>query len=90
VYFYNGASISQMFLKRKLTLSLSVTNPFKRFMTQSYSMIDQNSMQNYEYKYETRNARISLSYNFGKMNMEVKKAKRGISNDDVKSGGSSN
>jgi len=90
VYFYNGASISQMFLKRKLTLSLSVTNPFKRFMTQSYTMIDQNSMQNYEYKYETRNARISLSYNFGKTNMEVKKARRGISNDDVKSGGSSN
>ena len=90
VYFYNGASISQMFLNRKLTLSLSVTNPFKRFLTQSYSMIDQNSMQNYEYKYETRSARFSISYNFGKMNMEVKKARRGISNDDVKSGGSSN
>jgi len=90
VYFYNGVSISQMFLNKKLTLSLSVTNPFKRFMTQSYSMIDQNSIQNYEYKYETRNARFSLSYNFGKTNMEVKKARRGISNDDVKSGGSSN
>ncbi|ADQ79919.1 TonB-dependent receptor [Paludibacter propionicigenes WB4] len=90
VYFYNGVSISQMFLNKKLTLSLSVTNPFKRFMTQSYSMTDQNSIQNYEYKYETRNARFSLSYNFGKTNMEVKKARRGISNDDVKSGGSSN
>jgi len=30
-----------------------------------------------------------VPYNFGKINLEVKKVRRGIDNDDVKSGGSS-
>jgi hypothetical protein len=33
--------------------------------------------------------RFNLSYRFGQMKGEIKKAKRGIKNDDVKSGGSS-
>jgi hypothetical protein len=30
-----------------------------------------------------------MSYNFGKLALQVKKARRGINNDDLKSGGSS-
>jgi hypothetical protein len=33
--------------------------------------------------------RVNLSYRFGQIKGEIKKAKRGIKNDDVKSGGSS-
>ena len=89
VYFYNGASMSQSFLNKKLTLSLSVTNPFKEYLSQSYTTSDKNYIQSSEYKYQTRSARLSVTYNFGKMGLEVKKARRGIQNDDVKSGGSS-
>lgn len=39
-----------------------------------------------EYIRPSRSLRVSLTYNFGKMDVSVKKAKRGIQNDDVKAG----
>jgi hypothetical protein len=78
-----------MLLNKKLTLSLSVTNPFKEYLSQSYTTSDKNYIQSSDYRYQTRNARLSITYNFGKMGLEVKKARRGIQNDDLKSGGSS-
>ncbi|HLO58275.1 MAG TPA: hypothetical protein VK179_06010, partial [Bacteroidales bacterium] len=40
-----------------------------------------------KYSYLSRQLRISLTYNFGKMDLQVKKARRGIQNDDLKGGG---
>ena len=39
----------------------------------------------YKYIYRAQNFRFSLSFNFGKMDTEVKKARRGIQNNDLKS-----
>lgn len=89
-YMYSSFGLSQYFLKKKLTLNVSVSNPFtdKQKYISDYSSSDFKTHS--EYLYQSRSLRVSLSYNFGKMNMEVKKARRGISNDDMKSGGSSN
>ena len=88
-FFYTGLSLSQYFLKRKMSVNISTSDPFwyrKKYTSESTDITFHSDMVN---SYPARNFRLSLSYNFGKMALQVKKAKRGINNDDVKSGGDS-
>jgi outer membrane receptor protein involved in Fe transport len=88
-FFYTGLSLSQYFLKRKLMLSVSVTDPFwyrKKYTSESKDITFFSHMEN---SYPAQNLRINLAYNFGKLDLQVKKARRGIRNDDLKSGGES-
>ncbi len=55
----------------------------------SYEMKDASFYSNSEYSQLARSFRFNLTYNFGKMDLQVKKARRGIQNDDMKSGGES-
>ena len=89
-YTYSCFGFSQYFLKRKLALNVSISNPFtgKRKYISNYSSSDFKSHS--EYLYQSRSLRVSLSYNFGKMDIPVRKARHGISSNDIKSGGSSN
>ena len=52
-------------------------------------MSDKTFSSHSEYGYQNRTVSFGISYRFGKMGAMVKKAKRSISNDDVKSGGGS-
>ena len=86
-YYYTSLGVSQYLLKRKLMLSISTTDPFwykKKYTNESK---DITFSSHYEYSYLAQNVRFSATYNFGKMDLQVKKARRGIQNDDVKSGG---
>jgi outer membrane receptor protein involved in Fe transport len=87
LYYYTSLGVSQYLLKRKLMLSLSATDPFwyKKKYTSESSDITFFSRNVSTQLAQT--VRLSVTYNFGKMNTEVKKARRGIQNDDVKSGG---
>ena len=88
-YSYTSLGVSQYLLKRKLMLSLSASNPFsyrKKYIMESSDMTFNS---HFEYSYHAQNIRFSLTYNFGKMETQVKKARRGIKNDDLKSGGDS-
>jgi outer membrane receptor protein involved in Fe transport len=88
-YYYTSLSLSQYFLKRKLMLSLSSSDPFwprKKYNDQSGDITFSSHIES---SYPSQNFRLSLSYNFGKMATQVKKARRGINNDDLKSGGDS-
>jgi outer membrane receptor protein involved in Fe transport len=87
-YSYSSLSFGQYLLDRKLRISFSASDPF---LARRYSKGEQNGMGYkgyYEYWYYSRTFRLNLSYNFGKLDTAVKKARRGISNDDVKSGSS--
>lgn len=88
-FYYTSIGLSQYFLKRKLMLSLSTTDPFwyrKKYTNESKDITFDS---HYAYSYRAQNVRFSVTYNFGKMDLQVKKARRGIQNDDLKSGGSS-
>ena len=69
-------------------LSLSTTDPFWARKKYSGEMEDMTFHSFNESSYITQNLRFSLTFNFGKMQLQVKKASRGINNDDLKSGGS--
>jgi len=51
---------------------------------------DLNYYQHSKNSYHAQALRLNVTYNFGKMGQGVKKAKRGIQNDDLKSGGDTN
>lgn len=86
-YYYTSLGVSQYLLKRKLMMSLATTDPFwysKKYTNESnditFTSHNVNAMR-------SRMVRFNLTWNFGKMQLEVKKASRGIQNDDLKSGG---
>lgn len=85
-FYYTGLSVSQYFLKRKLNINISTTDPFwyrKEYHNESK---DITFLSNMKYSYPAQNLRVSAVINFGKMDLQVKKARRGIRNDDLKSG----
>lgn len=88
--YYHSIGLSQSFLKdKKLRVNLNVSNPFeteKVFSSENYGD-GYNSFN--ETIIKTRSINLSLQWNFGKMMTQVKKARRGISNDDKMSGGGS-
>ena len=88
--YFNSMSYSQEFLEKKLSVSASVTDPFRRRLKYEMIMEDPTFNQtsvNYIYN---RMLRLNISYRFGNMQGEIKKARRGIRNEDLKSGGDSN
>jgi len=87
-YSYSGISMSQLFFNKKMSLNLSISNPFQKTQKYISNYNDLYYTQHSETVYPNRTFRCSLTYNFGKMGMEVKKARRGIQNDDLKGGGS--
>lgn len=89
-YYYNGFNISQELFKKKLTASVSISDPFRKRAKYTTNFDDTTFSQTSTNYYNNRMIRVNLSYRFGNMKGEVKKARRGIKNEDVKSGGDSN
>jgi hypothetical protein len=86
---YSNMSFSQSFFNKKLTVNASVSDPFREKMTYSSNLSDKtftSKSTNYMYN---RMLRIYVSYQFGQMKEQIKKARRTISNDDLKSGSNS-
>lgn len=84
---YYGLDLQKSFLKEKrLSISLSISNPFGRNV-RMYDQMPKNSGYtgyNRSYNYNSaNNYSISVSYRFGSLNASVKKTNRSISNDDV-------
>jgi hypothetical protein len=83
-YSYHGFTLSKDLLDRKLNATFSVQNPFKKFHTSKRFAEGTTFSSVSETKRELRVFQFAISYRFGKMGQTVKKAQRGISNDDVK------
>lgn len=86
-YISSSASVSKEMFAKKATLSLSLSNPFSKYRRiDNYNRTDQFYQLN---AFDTYYRRINISFNykFGRLNSDIKKNKRGISNDDVTSGG---
>jgi hypothetical protein len=85
-FYYTSFGVSQYLLKRKMMLSLNTSDPF--WYKKKYTS-DSKDITFFSRNVSTQLAqmvRFNLTFNFGKMNLQVKKAQRGIQNDDVKSG----
>lgn len=85
-YWYSGVNVSQELFKKKLTASISLSEPFRSKIKSETTIDDPTFHQSSTYFYSSRMLRFNLSYRFGQMKGEIKRAKRGIKNDDLKSG----
>ena len=90
VYYSSSLGITQSLLNNKLNISMSISNPLQQNISTSMTYNDLNYYQHSKNTYHAQVLRLNVTYNFGKMGQGVKKAKRGIQNDDLKSGGDTN
>jgi outer membrane receptor protein involved in Fe transport len=88
-FFYTSIGVSQYLLKRKMMLGFSASDPFWRTKTYVFDSEDITFKSHNVSSFLAQTLRFNVTYNFGKMDLQVKKARRGIQNDDVKSGGNS-
>jgi outer membrane receptor protein involved in Fe transport len=86
-YFYTSIGVSQYLLKRKLMLNLSSSDPFWHKKKYTFDSKDITFFTHSVYTQLAQMVRFNVTFNFGKMDLQVKKAQRGIQNDDKKSGG---
>ena len=85
-YYFSNLSLSQELFKKKLMLTASLTDPFRERMILETNLKDPSfNSKSASYMY-LRMVRINLSYRFGQMKSQIKKAKRSIKNEDVKAG----
>lgn len=87
LYYYYSLGVSQYFLDRKLQLSVNATNPFQNSQRYTHESFNADFYRKSEYLNRSRSFRLSVRWRFGKMQTQVKKARRSIQNDDMKSGG---
>jgi len=85
-YFYTYATLSQKCFKKRLQISLNCYNPFTEFQTftsssQTPTYRSQNRSRNY-----WRQISIGAYWRFGKQNVQVKRTRKSISNDDKMDG----
>lgn len=85
-YYYTSASLSKDFLKKKASLSASVSNPFQKFRSWKNETSTPEFTQVSDYQNYYRRFNMSFNYRFGKLKESIKKNKRGINNDDVSGG----
>jgi ferric enterobactin receptor len=85
-FFNTSFGANKEIVKGKLYLAIALNNPMTKFRNIVYTtngpdFLETNINQTY-----FRSARVSLNYNFGKLNGDLKKNKKGIDNNDVNNG----
>ena len=85
-FYFAGLNVSKDFLKKKLSVSLGAQNPFWKTMKMESTTKGEGFHDVSTTWRHAREFRLSVSYRFGTMKGQIKKVRRGISNDDTKSG----
>lgn len=76
-------SVNKDIVKNKLALSAAVANPFTKYRYINDKLYGTDFIQTTTSQLYFRSFTISLNYRFGKLKSELKKNKRGITNDDL-------
>ena len=79
--------INKDFLQKKMTVSLSYISPYSKYLKFDMSTKTEHFENNMKQAMPYRQGSISISYRFGSMKEGIRKAQRGITNDDVMGGG---
>ena len=85
---YYGFSLSRSFLKEKrLTVSLNTSNLFHKYLTFKNETVTDTFRSWNKTKLQQQSYGLNISWRFGELKTQVKKANRTIINDDLMSGG---
>lgn len=86
--YFGAFSLSKDFLKKKLTVQLTLREPFRKEQSFETKFTDPAFISNTTSYRPARALFVNVSYRFGTLKEQIKKIQRGITNDDVMSGGS--
>ena len=86
-YYYTQLGLSQKILKDKMDLGCYISDPFWKKIYYKSDYDDPTYTMHTENYRLGQTVRVSVTWRFGKMNTQVKKARRGINNDDQRDGG---
>ena len=87
-YYFASITANKDFLERKMTVSVSMANPFARYIILNATQTNEFFSSSITQYAPMRQARLSVSYRFGNMTESIRRVQRGITNDDVMGGGS--
>ena len=88
-YYYTQLGVSQKLIKEKVEIGCYFTDPFWKKIYYKSDFEDPTYTMHSENYRRGQVVRLSVMWRFGKMNTQVKKARRGITNDDQREGGGS-
>lgn len=89
-YFFHSVSVSKGFMNDKLNIRAYAQNPLKKDNEWKSKTWAEDFYRETTSTSRMRGFGISVSFRFGEMKEQIKKTKRGISNDDSMGGGQSN
>ena len=89
-YYYYSFSASKSFLNKRLNIRLNAVNFFTENLTFKQTLQSDDFYQSSTTIRPFRQFGISVSYRFGEMKTQIKKAQRTIQNEDQMQGGNSN
>jgi len=82
-FFSTSISVNKELVKNKLYVSAAVNNPFTKFRYSNTETTGRDFVQTNVNQLYFRSVNFSLNYNFGRLNSDIKKSRKGINNDDV-------
>ncbi|MGV8963653.1 MAG: TonB-dependent receptor domain-containing protein [Candidatus Saccharimonadaceae bacterium] len=85
--YFMSFGITKSFLNKKLDIGIRGSNPFQQYINQKTFTTGENFTQESLFRRPARSVSFSVTYRFGDLKSTIKKVTRGISNEDVKSGG---
>ena len=89
-YYYYSFSASKSFLKKRLNIRLNAANLFTENLTFTQTSQSDDFYRSLKTVQPFREFGINVSYRFGEMKAQIKKAQRTIQNEDRMQGGDSN
>lgn len=85
--YYNSFGLAQQLFKKKVDVSVNIMNPFEKRMSYTNTSSDATFYEYRNSSYIIRRVFLNVNYRFGKMQTQVKKARRTVTNDDKMEGG---
>jgi hypothetical protein len=89
-YYYYGITASKSFLNKRLSIRVNAMSFFTENLKVEQTMNSDDFYQKSTTIHPFRQFSISVSYRFGEMKSQIKKAQRTIQNEDQMNGGNSN
>ena len=86
-FFFMSFGLSKSFMDKNLDVAIRGSNPFQKYMDHKNITTGANFTQESLFRRPAQSISLNVTFRFGDLKSKVKKITRGISNEDVKSGG---
>lgn len=86
-FYFMSFGLSKSFMNKKLDVAIRGRNPFQEYMDHKNVTTGVNFAQESLFRRSARSISINITFRFGDLKSSIKKVQRGISNEDLKSGG---